>query len=117
MPVRLVTHIVEPGFVWLKKENGFWTGWKECPGLIGESREVGVITFGGIEYRVQFLYIEPPRDERGKWKGLIDDPSVEHFDFWGLPREQMAPFEAEYLSRLLAEFCPKPEHESAAKAA
>lgn len=107
MPTRLLVYPIEPGFVWLKQNNGVWGGWREAPANCGDLQLVDSGSFGGSNYQIYFCYADDAWSGRVKWAGRLEG-YAEHYNVWGLPAA-MEPWEAETLTRLLPQFAIKPE--------
>ncbi len=103
MKIINVVYPIEPGFIWLLWQNGLWGGWREGALTINGGRLIPIISFrsGCEEHRV-FFYPINHRMNGERWKPAFEDnPGVEHFDFWGLPSDQLHSFEKEHLKRII----------------
>lgn len=102
MKIINVVYPIEPGFIWLLRQNGLWGGWRDGSLLINGGRLVSIISFRKCreEYRTFFYQIQP-RENGTRWRPVIEVPEAEHFDLWGLPQKNLHPLEAEHLGMIV----------------
>ena len=95
MRIINIIYPIEPGFVWLLRQDGLWGGWRDGAFLINGGRLIPIISVrtGCEEHKVYFYPINQSMNGE-RWKPVFEEtPAVEHFDFWGLPNDQLHAFE------------------------
>lgn len=102
-----VEYPIEPGFIWLLRQDGLWGGWREGSfSCEHESHLEQVFSKlhkeGGEEVMYEMVFIRLNSQEKHeRWKPTVVLPEAHHFDFWNLPERQMHLFESEHLPSVL----------------